>query len=76
VICSVCKKGFAKPPETCDRCGGLACPVCMEKRRVTEGPNGSVVVWEITYPPKAQRSGTYLRDLCKNCRAEEALTES
>jgi hypothetical protein len=65
MICSVCKKGFAKPPAPCDKCGGLACRDCMVK----ELPPGT---WEIKHNVNFEAGRIHV---CKNCVAERTLTE-
>lgn len=66
MICSVCKKGFAKPPAPCDKCGGLACKDCYVK----ELPPGT---WEIKFNVNAAAGRIHV---CKNCVAERNLTEN
>jgi hypothetical protein len=66
VICSACKKGFAKVPPLCDSCGQPTCEDCAAK----EIPPGR---WEIRHSA-VLRAGDRIR-ICKNCRAERVLTE-
>ena len=70
MICAVCKKGFAKPPAPCDKCGACVCKDCF----VAELPPG---IWEIRHNVPDHHphvKGTRIR-ICKNCVAERNLTD-
>lgn len=70
LMCSVCKKGFAKAPMPCDSCGGLTCSDCA----TSQIPPGR---WEIKFNMPMERVEKFdgkVR-LCKNCVAEKVLTE-
>lgn len=74
MTCSVCKKGYAKTPAPCEKCGQ---PTCEKCRVDTITP----AEWEIRTMPSDTRRGrrpwrnraTF--EVCKNCVAERVLTE-
>lgn len=71
MACSICGKSERRKPKGCDSCFQLACEDCMERVQVQSGPYvGKNVVF-------TERMGAFrLNRLCKNCKAELALTEA